>query len=85
LPCASLHYASLGEGTELEHGKLLLRDPSGHLLEFKAYRELATVLPGDGPGLGLALRPFPLVSRAVRVPRHDVAGAAVLARGAVLE
>lgn len=36
------------EGTALEHGKLLLRDPSGHLLEFKAYRDLATVLPAAG-------------------------------------
>lgn len=37
----------VAEGTELEHGKLLLRDPNGHLLEFKAYRELNTVLPGE--------------------------------------
>lgn len=37
-----------GQGTEAEQGKLLLRDPSGHLLEFKAYRNMATVLPGRG-------------------------------------
>lgn len=35
-------------GTDGEHGKLLLRDPSGHLLELKAYRRLATVIPGAG-------------------------------------
>lgn len=38
-----------GEGTNAEHAKLMLRDPSGHMLEFKAYRDLATVLPGNGP------------------------------------
>lgn len=38
-----------GEGTEREHGKLLLRDPSGHMLEFKAYRNLTTVLAVNGP------------------------------------
>lgn len=31
-------------GTPQEHGKLLLRDPSGHLLELKAYREPGRVL-----------------------------------------
>lgn len=38
----------VGHGTQAEHGKLLLRDPSGHVLEFKTYRNLATVLPGHG-------------------------------------
>jgi uncharacterized protein len=32
-------------GTEAEHAKVVLRDPSGHLLEFKAYRNIAAVLP----------------------------------------
>lgn len=36
----SLH----GQGTELEHGKLMLRDPNGYLLELKAYRDMARVL-----------------------------------------
>lgn len=36
-----------GQDTQAEHGKVLLRDPSGHVLEFKAYRRLATVLPGN--------------------------------------
>lgn len=35
------------EGTETEHGKVVLRDPNGHMLEFKAYRNIATVLPSD--------------------------------------
>jgi extradiol dioxygenase family protein len=34
-------------GSEAEHGKVVFRDPSGHLLELKAYRCLATVVPGD--------------------------------------
>jgi extradiol dioxygenase family protein len=38
-----------GHGTRDEHGKVLLRDPSGHLLEFKAYRHLASVLPAGRP------------------------------------
>lgn len=36
-------------GSEEEHGKVVLRDPSGHLLELKAYRNLATVIPGNTP------------------------------------
>lgn len=36
-------------GTDAEHGKVLLRDPSGHLLEIKAYRRLETVLPVAAP------------------------------------
>lgn len=34
-----------GEGTAAEQGKLLLRDPDGYVLEFKAYRDISTVLP----------------------------------------
>jgi extradiol dioxygenase family protein len=34
-----------GEGTSAEQGKLLLRDPNGYVLEFKAYRDISTVLP----------------------------------------
>src|SRR5688500_18304148 len=37
------------EGTPAEHGKMLLRDPDGYLLEFKAYRDIATVVPGNRP------------------------------------
>jgi extradiol dioxygenase family protein len=36
-------------GTELEHAKVVLRDPSGHMLELKAYRSLASVVPGNTP------------------------------------
>lgn len=43
----SLPPTVIGRGTETEHGKLALRDPSGHLLEFKAYRDIATVIPGS--------------------------------------
>lgn len=32
-------------GSASEHGKVVLRDPSGHLLELKAYRSLVTVIP----------------------------------------
>jgi extradiol dioxygenase family protein len=32
-----------GEGTPAEQGKLLLRDPNGYVLEFKAYRDITTV------------------------------------------
>jgi extradiol dioxygenase family protein len=39
----------LGQGTQAEHGKVLLRDPSGHMLEFKTYRHIGTVLPDNGP------------------------------------
>lgn len=34
-------------GTDAEHAKLVMRDPSGHLLELKAYRDIHTVLPRD--------------------------------------
>lgn len=34
-------------GSEMEHGKIVLRDPSGHMLELKAYRSLAAVFPGQ--------------------------------------
>lgn len=34
-------------GSEREHGKIAFRDPSGHLLEFKAYRNLACVFPAQ--------------------------------------
>ncbi len=40
--------AIIRQGSLEEHGKLVLRDPSGHLLEFKAYRHPATVLPEAG-------------------------------------
>jgi uncharacterized protein len=36
-----------GQGTEAEHGKLLLRDPNGYMLEFKTYRNMAFVIPGQ--------------------------------------
>ncbi|HSM11066.1 MAG TPA: VOC family protein [Lysobacter sp.] len=45
--------AVFGKDTQTEHGKLLLRDPSGHMLEFKAYRHLGTVLLGNGPNSSL--------------------------------
>lgn len=34
----------VGTGTAHEHGKMLLRDPSGNVIEIKAYRNLAAVL-----------------------------------------
>lgn len=36
-------------GTESEHGKVVVRDPSGHMLELKAYRNVATVIPNHTP------------------------------------
>lgn len=35
----------IGEGTRGEHGKLLLRDPDGQLIELKYYHDPATVTP----------------------------------------
>lgn len=46
-------------GTEAEHGKVVLRDPSGHMLELKAYRNLATVLPSNAPDHPSETTPFP--------------------------
>lgn len=34
-------------GTECEQAKAMIRDPSGNLIEIKAYREPGTVLPGQ--------------------------------------
>lgn len=47
-----------GQDTEAEHGKLVLRDPSGHLLEFKAYRDLAVVVPGGRPDSSFKSEPL---------------------------
>jgi extradiol dioxygenase family protein len=45
-------------GSEAEHAKVVLRDPSGHMLEFKAYRNPTTVLPGNTPNY--SSKPTPL-------------------------
>lgn len=40
-----------GAGTAQEHGKMALADPSGNVIEIKAYRDVATVLGiRDVPG-----------------------------------
>lgn len=45
----SLQPTVFAQATPGEHGKFLLRDPSGHMLEFKAYRHFAAVFHHDGP------------------------------------
>ena len=41
--------ATAHAGTPAEQAKMLLRDPSGHLLEIKAYRDIAAVFAGQSP------------------------------------
>lgn len=38
-----------GAGTPQEHGKLVLADPSGHVIELKAYRDMGAVFGMLGP------------------------------------
>jgi extradiol dioxygenase family protein len=38
------HIFHLSMGTEDEHGKLYLSDPSGNVIELKAYRDLERTL-----------------------------------------
>jgi len=46
------------QGTDDEHAKVVLPDPSGHVLELKAYRDITTVIPGHRPNNSFKPKPL---------------------------